>query len=326
MNRRTDSDMCRQTVFAGRFSLPVALLAGVLMASAPSTARAQVRLEAEAFVGEPFGVGRITLSSGGEFRVNRIPRPGGGRIAQLAKKIAEQAGTGSRESFNLESAEMALSEKSGRAFYPVFEKRERPILKQFVNTPSASTIYFLFQGAAPLDITAYVPNAQALQIVPRQDRAGYDRLLASWWRDYSAAADGRNAVKEYPAMVEEYLTDTLSRRLRLPLDQRPARRETSLLQSELNSLFETETARLEWAQAILLGDVAHEPAGELLPEELPEPKPELLNPPAADTAIEPIATQVPVECLYVRFGNFANFLWLRHRMDDWGGEVRDIIS
>ncbi len=63
--------------------------------------------------------------------------------------------------------------------------------------------------------------AQAMRIVPRQDRAGYDRLLASWWRDYSAAADGRNAVKEYPPMVEEYLTDTLARRLRLPIDQRP---------------------------------------------------------------------------------------------------------
>ena len=31
---------------------------------------------------------------------------------------------------------------------------------------------------------------------------------------------------------------------------------------------------------------------------------------------------VPVECLYVRFGSFPNFLWLRHRIDEWGGEVR----
>ena len=323
MNRCIASVIFSRNALQGISCSIIALLASALV-TAP--AHAQVRLEAEAFAGEPFGVGRITLSSGGDFRVNRIPRAGGGRIAQLAKKVIDQAGTANRETFNLESAEMALSEKSGRTFYPVFEKRERPILKQFVNTPSASTVYFLFQGAAPLDVTAYVPQAQAMQIVPRQDRAGYDRLLASWWRDYSAAADGRNAVKEYPPMVEEYLTDTLARRLHLSLDQRPAKRETSLLQSELNSLFETETARLEWAQAILLGDVAHEPASELLPEELPEPKPELLNPPGADTPIEPIATKVPVECLYVRFGNFANFLWLRHRMDDWGGELRDIIS
>ena len=35
---------------------------------------------------------------------------------------------------------------------------------------------------------------------------------------------------------------------------------------------------------------------------------------------------VPVECFYVRFGSFPNFLWLRHRLEDWGGEVRDLIS
>ena len=45
-----------------------------------------------------------------------------------------------------------------------------------------------------------------------------------------------------------------------------------------------------------------------------------------DVPIEPIAMRVPVECLYVRFGNFPNFLWLRHRMEDWGGELRDVIS
>jgi len=58
---------------------------------------------------------------------------------------------------------------------------------------------------------------------------------------------------------------------------------------------------------------------------LPAPKPELLNPPN-DVPIEPIAMRVPVECLYVRFGSFENFTWLRHRMEDWGGELRDVIS
>jgi hypothetical protein len=190
---------------------------------------------------------------------------------------------------------MTLTERSGRALYPVFEKRDRPILRQFVSVPTESTILFLFQGDAPLELTVHAPQSYPGRIVPRQDLAAYDRLLRAWWRDYSSAADGSDVAREYPPMVEEYLTDTLARRLKLPLAGPAEGRETGLLQGELNQLFETETARLELARSILAGDVPREPASELLPEELPEPKPELLNPPPADTPIEPIAARVPVE-------------------------------
>src|SRR5262249_49484484 len=147
----------------------------------------------------------------------------------------------------------------------------------------------------------------------------------AWWRDYSSAADGRGAAREYPQMVEEYLTDTLARRMQLPLPRRPARRDLGLLRGELNLLFETETARLELAEAVLMGDLAPQAAPLPLPEELPAPKPEPLKAPP-DAPIEPIALRVPVECLYVRFGSFPNFLWLRHRMEDWGGELHDVFS
>jgi hypothetical protein len=319
----------------GHWSAPArrggrSVICGVVMFAAAivwgaRVGHAQMRIEAEAYAGAPFGVGRITLTSGNgvSVNINRIPRPGGGRIAELTKKIISQAGN--RETANLESAEMTLSEKSDRALYPVFDKRDRPILRQFVSVPTATTILFLFQGDAPLDLTIHAPGPFSAKVVPRQDRAGYDRLLQAWWRDYSSAAEGRDVVREYPPMVEEYLTDTLARRLRLNVAKR-AGRDSSVLQKELNLLFETETVRLELAQSILLGELARDVASESLPEELPEPKPELLNPPAADTPIEPIASRVPVECLYVRFGNFPNFLWLRHRMDDWGGELRNLIS
>jgi hypothetical protein len=125
-------------------------------------------------------------------------------------------------------------------------------------------------------------------------------------------------------MVEEYLTDTLARRMRLELTRRTPGRELNLLRGELSLLAGTESARLEMAEKILLGG-APEAASVLLPEELPVPQPESLDPPLT-TPVEPIATRVPVECLYVRFGNFPNFLWLRHRLEDWGGELRDVIS
>ncbi|HEY2838224.1 MAG TPA: hypothetical protein VGJ26_03700, partial [Pirellulales bacterium] len=60
----------------------------------------------------------MTLSSGPDFRLNRVPRPGGGRIAELTRRIAAQTGKG--PVVNWESAEVTLTERGDRAFYPVF--------------------------------------------------------------------------------------------------------------------------------------------------------------------------------------------------------------
>ena len=48
--------------------------------------------------------------------------------------------------------------------------------------------------------------------------------------------------------------------------------------------------------------------------------------PAADVKIEPIAMRVPAECFYVRFGSFANFLWLQDTLAKWGGDAQNLIA
>jgi hypothetical protein len=305
--------------------LLVAVMLVVLAGIGADRCQAQVRVEVDAVSGAPFGVGRITLQSGNEFRVNIPPRPGvprGGRIADLAKKVIEQGVKAPPP--NLEMAEMSLVEKSGRVLYPVFEKRDRPILREFVTLPTQTTIFFLFQGTASLELTAYAPQPQVGRVTPRVDPAAHAQLLQAWWRDFSAAADARSAVKDFPPLVEEYLTDTLARRLRLALPDRVAASQSNIFQSELNLLMGTEAARQELTRSILTADTARQQATEPLPEELPQPKPELLNP--AEAEVEPLAMHVPAECLYVRFGSFSNFLWLRHRLEEWGGELRDIVS
>ena len=299
---------------------------GALVAVSSSLCVAQMRVDVEAYRGQPFGVGRVTLQSGGDFRIN-LPRVGGpnrrGRILDLARRIADKA-AGPLETMSLETGEMTLVERSGRIFYPVFEKRERPILKEFVNVPKQVTAYFLFQGDAPLEVTLYTPVPQTGSIVPRRDPQGYARLRQLWWRDYSAAADARTTPREFSPMVEEYLIDTLARRLQLPLAARPPTRATSIFRSELNLLIGSETARQEAAREILLADGPPQTASELLPEQLPPPKPEVLNP--SDAPVESLASRVPIECFYVRFGSFAKVLWLQRRLEEWGGEIRDIIS
>ncbi|MEX2111830.1 MAG: hypothetical protein WD845_01510, partial [Pirellulales bacterium] len=142
------------------------LIAGALalLASLPARCQAQSPVTVEAVRGEPFGVGRLTLGSGGDFRVN-VPRPNGaarrgGRIADLARRLADKAGI-QGDTTSLENTEMSLVERSGRIFYPVFEKRDRPILREFIDVPKQVTVHFLFVGDGPLDLTLFTPAPQA---------------------------------------------------------------------------------------------------------------------------------------------------------------------
>jgi hypothetical protein len=74
--------------------LTVALATLFSLEAAPC--RAQGRVEVEAAIGEPFGVGRITIGTGGDFRVtlpaplrNGTPRR---RVAEMAKRVIDKAG------------------------------------------------------------------------------------------------------------------------------------------------------------------------------------------------------------------------------------------
>jgi len=314
----------------------VAALAVLLFVSG-KRCDAQTRVEVEAVRGEPFGVGRVTLNSGGDLRLN-LPRLGGlrrarlgglrraGRIRDLARRLADKAG-GPTETIRLESGDMSLVERAGRVFYPVFEKRERPILSEFVNVPKQATVFFLFQGDAPLELTLYTPQPRTARVVPLRDPAAHARLLGAWWRDFSSTADSADSAstpQDFPPLVEEYLVDTLARRLQLPLAERPSAQDSSVLAREMNLLLGTESARQDVAREILSSGPTPPAASVVLPEELPSPSPEVLNP--SDAAVEPLAMHVPIECFYVRFGSFSNFMWLRQRLEQWGGELRDIVS
>ncbi|HEV3137400.1 MAG TPA: hypothetical protein VGZ26_05840, partial [Pirellulales bacterium] len=328
IRERRSADARQRTNRASRISSALGVSVFAAACWLAHSCQAQLRIDAEAYVGVPFGVGRITVRpEGAAFRFKGLPRPqaGGAPIADLAKRLLDQQRKNGNPPTNLASVEMALSEKSGRTLYPVFDKRDRPILREFVTVPTETTIFFLFQGNAPLDLTVYSPEPHPGRVAPRQDQAGYDRLLGAWWQDYSSAAAAGSQSSEHSPLVEEYLTATLARRLRLELPKTPSGDESSVLGSELNLLMGTETARQQWARKILSGDLSQQAATEPLTEELPLPQAELLNPPA-DAPIEPLAMHVPVECMYVRFGNFPNFLWLRHRLEEWGGELRDVVS
>ncbi len=71
-------------------------------------------------------------------------------------------------------------------------------------------------------------------------------------------------------------------------------------------------------------DMPLPPAGEQSAEEIAPAGKSVAG--GQQPTIEPIAMRVPQECLYLRTGSFSNFLWFQHRLDAWGGDVRNLLS
>ena len=276
----------------GQYLLLGCAAIGLYLASA-SVVHAQARIEAEAFAGQPYGVGRV--------------------IVQIAPGARSASGE-----------DAGLSEKSERLFYPAYESEPvRQILRQIIAAPQRTTIYFLFQGDRPLQLSWYAPGLNSVTVTPRNDKAGYNRLLSAWWRQFSPATRrSSSSASDYPPVVENYLSATLARRLKLPAT---ALGKHDPAENILGVLAGTESMRLALEQQMLLGSARPEAADQPLPEPLDTPP---INVPevADDVAIEPIAMRVPAECFYLRTGSFANFQWFQHRLNDWGGDLRNLIS
>ena len=51
-----------------------------------------------------------------------------------------------------------------------------------------------------------------------------------------------------------------------------------------------------------------------------------LPPVQADVVTEPIASRVPPECFYIRFGSFTNYLWFVDLSDEYGGDLGRMVT
>lgn len=321
LNRRRRA--CRLALLA---SVAAMLVAGPCAGLASAQLRIDFgprRFEAEAVAGQPFGVGRIVVDLPPEM----LPQPLG----------VEGIG---------------LSEAHGRVLYPAADSpafgkvvkgvldRGTPLttggpvreevsglLRGILDRPPRATIYFLFRGAEPLDLSIRARSDIPVKIVPRGDANAHQRLLGLWWQQYAKSPRLLETKPDYPPLVDNYLITTLARRLNLQL---PKAKQTKSAQTELRKELGvnlgTEELRVDMAQDRILGlNNLDQPADQPLPEALSPPElevPEL----AADVKVDPIAMRVPAECFYVRFGSFANFLWLQDTLAQWGGDAQNLIA
>lgn len=280
------------------------LLCGVLvMGGGLLPRRAVARVEAEALVGRPFGVGHVTVS-------------GADAAIDLTKVLIE--------------------EKNGRVLYPavsqgIIGRLLGQILGDPVQRPSAGvTVYFLFRGEQPLELTLATPQALTFTVQPRAENPRiFERQLAQWWRQYNAYWRQLRVEDDHPPLVSTYLTSMLAQRLGLQptiverLENREGRSQTTqslqlllgIEQLRLDTMKETLAGRGDFGQPLAAPlPAAAAWAALALPAEI------------AEVEIEPIALRVPANWFYVRFGKFSNYLWMDNLIQEYGGDIGSMVT
>jgi hypothetical protein len=310
--------------------LVVGSIALAAMSWAVELAQSASAAVAEAFVGEPFGVGSVTLAVGGA-----------GPVAPLED-----------DRFTVVAAE-------GRALYPVVkEERARRLIRRLleIDRPRTVTMYFLFRGEAPLDLRAFAPNANPTRVTPFRNPAAHARLLDEWREQYVNHWQNLRQDPAFPPVVENFIAANLARRMGFELPVPRAgllSRLTSGMAPEKtpwDDLLITERHQLSIDLSLIRGqgDGAPPPLQPISPIELernprvtrgegtaaelqplPPPMPWYdLPAPSGElkaVPVEPMAAHVPVECFYLRFGEFENYLWFRDLNRKWQGDLGNMV-
>jgi hypothetical protein len=296
-----------------------------------ATVAAQGPIDAQAFAGEPFGVGAISYSLPAEM----LPEPLGLEGLSLSEAAGRVYYPALRVPAVANALKEILNEDSPLTTGGPVRGQVGGILRGIINRPPRTTLYFLFRGNEPLNLTLGARKSIPITVQPRGNPAAHRRLLQAWWRDYAAPRRLLVHKPDYPPQVETYLVNTLARRLNLALPK-DLQEESAYRQfeRELGALTGSEGIRTAIEQDRILGltdaalpaSVATGSPAAVPPLEYIDVPPGPDGKPAPDPKIEPIARRVPVECFYVRFGSFENFLWMQDTLQTWNGDVQNLVA
>ncbi|MEM9827720.1 MAG: hypothetical protein AAF958_14100 [Planctomycetota bacterium] len=211
--------------------------------------------------------------------------------------------------------------------------------KQTPTQTVARRLLFLVRGEQPFNVT--VRDAAGIvgryEVRPRVDPNGYTELRDRWWNGYTEAAQLQMDAADYPTRVESYLLAMLSSRMDLPLPDgylKPIMdpltdQPDDALWGALQLIGGGEAIAAQTFRQVATGALAATgetaplpPPPNWLPDRIPPIAPEL----DATITIEPIASAVPPECLYLRYGSFANFLWFEDFTNRSGGDLARLVT
>lgn len=264
-------------------------------------ARPPVILSAEAHAGRPYGIGRIN------YRL------------QLGDEMIARTGA------------VLVTESNQRISFPVISDTPfREFLGNFIRSnPSNSTesksIWFLFKGDQPLNITLHGTGQSTFNVPIVFDKPKrYERFAKNWWNGFSSASDDMIESGDYPPMVETYLTALIAKRLGLASPARPRRSKDALART-FELLFDVEALRIDGIHNAMTVGVDRALATLPMPEKI-QWTPLIVKDLPDDIVVEPMARAVPHECFYLRFGTWQNQIWLQKLTEEFGGNLSRMIQ
>ncbi|MGB7344452.1 MAG: hypothetical protein WBD20_09585 [Pirellulaceae bacterium] len=194
----------------------------------------------------------------------------------------------------------------------------------------ARRITFLFSGDTPLQVQLSESSTEigVYEITPIDDPKTAAKNLNEWWTSFSAAAKRQIDSADYPPWVENYLVAMLAAQTGQPLPEwfAASDKDDDQVIGTLKLLFGTEAVGETIFRRAAAGDFAKNQVAALPLPASPVWKSPVYPPIPEGTPIEPIASRVPPECFYLRFGEFANYLWFRDLSDEYGGDLSRMIT
>lgn len=258
-------------------------------------------LRSEALAGKPYGVGRVT------YRL----RPGDELIERVGATL--------------------LTDTENRVFYPIISRSAfKTLIENFTGNrggppDDARTVWFLFKGDAPLNLTLQGSGGVSFEVPvtnarPRQ----FDRQVRQWWQTVNRVINGQIEDSDYPPMIEIYLMSMLGRRMGMEVSlPSPPNKDPMLKTFEL--MFDVESLRSDTIRDSMLNGVELAVADQAIPTPI-QWSPVIVDNLPPDIDIEPIAHCVPEECFYLRFGTWQNQLWLQQLLEEFGGDLSRMIQ
>jgi hypothetical protein len=178
-------------------------------------------------------------------------------------------------------------------------------------------------------LTIHAAQDHRLTVEPASvGRARQNSMAQTWWRQFEAMLNEQVSASDYPPLVQAYLQTMIQQRLGLAaagLLNRERETKVDPLTETWNLLTGAESLQVENLKAMMRdGSLQIEPANQPLPANIAW-QPHVFDQVDPEVAIEPIAMCVPVECFYVRFGTWANQIWLKNLLEEHGGDLSRMV-
>lgn len=224
-----------------------------------------------------------------------------------------------------------ITDAEDRSFYPAMmpsfmDRVTSQMTDPSNNQPRDINIWFLFTGRQPLDMTIHATADHTVRLEPTAVRRLRQRLVTqSWWRQFNAMLEEQSQASDYPPLVQAYLGSMVQQRMgmSLPLLQRQKAEPADPLTATWYLLTGAEDLQVESMRELMDGTADVGPSNLPLPENIawrPHQFPDL-----GQVPVEEIASVVPHECFYLRFGTWQNQIWLKKLMEEHGGDLSRMV-